>query len=244
MLRTFTWREARQLVEEPCLKVITKWRGETDEEDDDLAELENVFREVIVIDDSDDESDAAAARPAQRRRRRSPSLEIVAQRTIPATTAPALATPPGKRRRTSPPNHDRSPSPALARTQQYAPDIISVRPQRGPKRQQILQLDEMSRQAEARPYSPTQYPSARSTRPGYGGFQEIPVLHQPVPQDYAVYGSGPDYLQEPAHVTYAPVAHAYNAPLHHARATMLPSSEVVYHSVEEDARRSDYDRWR
>lgn len=51
--------EARANVEHACLEQLRKWRGEQ-EEDDNIIELEEDFREVIVLDDSDDESDAAS----------------------------------------------------------------------------------------------------------------------------------------------------------------------------------------
>lgn len=54
LLRRTTWGEARKQVEQPCLDQIVKWRGEGEEE---VSELEDIFREVIVLDDDDDEEE-------------------------------------------------------------------------------------------------------------------------------------------------------------------------------------------
>lgn len=52
LLSTFGWKEARSMVEIPCLEVLIKWRGENDDDDEGLEEI---VRETIVIDDEDDD---------------------------------------------------------------------------------------------------------------------------------------------------------------------------------------------
>lgn len=55
LLRLISWHEARQRVQQPCLDLIVKWRGE---DDTGVIELEDIFREVIVLDGDDgDEGD-------------------------------------------------------------------------------------------------------------------------------------------------------------------------------------------
>ncbi|KAK5132657.1 hypothetical protein LTR08_008779 [Meristemomyces frigidus] len=58
LLKAFEWREARSIVEPDCLTTLIKWRGETDQDNDD-EELEEIVRETIVLD-SDDEADGDA----------------------------------------------------------------------------------------------------------------------------------------------------------------------------------------
>lgn len=56
LLRSEGWYEARTAVAPVCLKQLLEWRGEGQ---DEPAELEDIFREIIVIDDDDnvDEND-------------------------------------------------------------------------------------------------------------------------------------------------------------------------------------------
>lgn len=54
LLSTFGWKEARSMVEIPCLEVLIKWRGENDDDDEGLEEI---VRETIVIDDEDEDED-------------------------------------------------------------------------------------------------------------------------------------------------------------------------------------------
>ncbi|EON61112.1 hypothetical protein W97_00323 [Coniosporium apollinis CBS 100218] len=51
LLRSEGWYEARTAVAPVCLKQLLEWRGEGQ---DEPAELEDIFREIIVIDDDDD----------------------------------------------------------------------------------------------------------------------------------------------------------------------------------------------
>lgn len=52
LLRAFDWKEARTQVEPVCLQKLIEWRGENDQDDN---ELEEIVRETIVLDDDDDE---------------------------------------------------------------------------------------------------------------------------------------------------------------------------------------------
>jgi len=54
LLKITSWGDARRQVEQPCLDQIVKWRGEGEEE---VSELEDIFREVIVLDDDDDDEE-------------------------------------------------------------------------------------------------------------------------------------------------------------------------------------------
>ena len=55
MLKTGSWLEARERVEQPCLDQLAQWRG--DDEDDDPEAMEDILREVIVIPDDDEEDE-------------------------------------------------------------------------------------------------------------------------------------------------------------------------------------------
>ncbi|KAL1306945.1 hypothetical protein AAFC00_005584 [Neodothiora populina] len=55
LLRVGSWRDARTAVEHECLTKLIEWRGEHDQDDE---ELEEILRETIVIDDESDDSDA------------------------------------------------------------------------------------------------------------------------------------------------------------------------------------------
>ncbi|KAK7978295.1 hypothetical protein PG996_004340 [Apiospora saccharicola] len=66
LLRETTWANARKAVEQTCLDVIVKWRGD---EETGRDQLDEILREVIEISDSedgsdDDSSDAEAASAA------------------------------------------------------------------------------------------------------------------------------------------------------------------------------------
>lgn len=55
LLRVGSWREARTAIEQKCLSKLIEWRGE---HENDAEELEEILRETIVIDDeSDDDED-------------------------------------------------------------------------------------------------------------------------------------------------------------------------------------------
>ncbi|KAK8161884.1 hypothetical protein IWX90DRAFT_388721 [Phyllosticta citrichinensis] len=72
LLKEVGYIEARKTVEKPCIEKILEWRGEGQEEDD---EMEDDFREVIVLDDDDDDdSDVDNSGSGHS----SPSLELVA----------------------------------------------------------------------------------------------------------------------------------------------------------------------
>lgn len=53
LLKEVGYIQARKAVENPCIEKILTWRGENLNEDDDVVEMEDDFREVIVLDDSD-----------------------------------------------------------------------------------------------------------------------------------------------------------------------------------------------
>lgn len=54
LLREVSWMEARRQVEHICLAKLVEWRGE---HDNDPEELEEVLRETIVIDEDDSDDD-------------------------------------------------------------------------------------------------------------------------------------------------------------------------------------------
>lgn len=54
LLRELGYKEARRLVEGPCLDILVKWRADEETGRDTAPE---VLRELVVIDDSDDEDD-------------------------------------------------------------------------------------------------------------------------------------------------------------------------------------------
>ncbi|EKG13004.1 protein of unknown function DUF2293, partial [Macrophomina phaseolina MS6] len=54
LLKEVGYIQARKTVENPCIEKILTWRGENTSEDDDVVEMEDDFREIIVLDDSDD----------------------------------------------------------------------------------------------------------------------------------------------------------------------------------------------
>ncbi|KAB8975999.1 hypothetical protein FH972_026878 [Carpinus fangiana] len=235
LLKLFKWGRARQIVEEPCLQVITKWRGERDEHDDDLAELEQVFREVIVIDDSDNEDDFEAPSLGHRRRR-SLSLEIVSQRTVPEPSSGYVSAPRKKKRRLSPPKYH-SPPP-LQHVNPHAPDIVHVRPQRGPLPRQILQLDEMTRRAEdLSPQILPQYQGNQLGRLPTTSSYSYPAAHRHTPahaQDHRRQDLPGDQPMMPQIPEYAPPA-GYNV------AMAPPRNERVYQSIEGKASGYRYD---
>ncbi|PGH05619.1 hypothetical protein AJ80_08311 [Polytolypa hystricis UAMH7299] len=55
LLKITSFQEARKAVEEPCLAMLVRWRGD---EENGTTVLEDVFREVIVISDDEDEDDS------------------------------------------------------------------------------------------------------------------------------------------------------------------------------------------
>jgi len=52
LLRLMTWADARREVESRCLEKIVEWRGDLEENDD---EVEEILRETIILDDETDE---------------------------------------------------------------------------------------------------------------------------------------------------------------------------------------------
>lgn len=52
LLKTGSWMDARQKVEEASLDQLRRWRGE---DDTGIIEMEETFREVIVLDDDEEE---------------------------------------------------------------------------------------------------------------------------------------------------------------------------------------------
>lgn len=54
LLKEVGYIQARKTVENPCIEKILTWRGENTSDDDDVVEMEDDFREIIVLDDSDD----------------------------------------------------------------------------------------------------------------------------------------------------------------------------------------------
>ncbi|KAK7566761.1 hypothetical protein IWX91DRAFT_15314 [Phyllosticta citricarpa] len=71
LLKEVGYIEARKAVEKPCIEKILEWRGEGQEDDE---EMEDDFREVIILDDDDDDSDVETSGSGQS----SPSMELVA----------------------------------------------------------------------------------------------------------------------------------------------------------------------
>ncbi|KAK8129606.1 hypothetical protein PG999_001986 [Apiospora kogelbergensis] len=63
LLRETTWANARKAVEQTCLDVIVKWRGD---EETGRDQLDEILREVIEISDSEDDSEdeSSGAEPA------------------------------------------------------------------------------------------------------------------------------------------------------------------------------------
>ena len=57
LLRTTTFHDARAKVEAACLRKLTEWRGDDENDKADAGEMEEILREVIVISDDEDESD-------------------------------------------------------------------------------------------------------------------------------------------------------------------------------------------
>lgn len=60
LLRETSWHEARKRVEPESLAKLVEWRGEHDENEDDI---EDILRETIVIDDDDNDSTASVGGP-------------------------------------------------------------------------------------------------------------------------------------------------------------------------------------
>ena len=57
LLRSTTFQDARARVEAACLRKLTEWRGDDENDKADADEMEEILREVIVISDDEDESD-------------------------------------------------------------------------------------------------------------------------------------------------------------------------------------------
>src|SRR6266516_5238667 len=54
LLRTESWQTAREQIEQACLYLLVKWRGDDDNGADDM---EYILQEVIVISDDEEEDD-------------------------------------------------------------------------------------------------------------------------------------------------------------------------------------------
>lgn len=74
ILKTGTWTEARQRVEQHSLAKLKEWRDEAGQTSN---ELEDTFREVIVLDDDEESSDEESSSNVDGRE---PSMEIVSKR--------------------------------------------------------------------------------------------------------------------------------------------------------------------
>lgn len=89
LLKNNEWANARKAVEQACLDVIVKWRGD---EETGRDQLDEILREVIEISDSEDDSDdetsgeelGLSAQVASR-----PEVIMAPTRTEPATQEPA-----------------------------------------------------------------------------------------------------------------------------------------------------------
>lgn len=87
LLRVGSWRDARTAVEHKCLAKLIEWRGEHEQ---DPEELEEILRETIVIDDEtdddddeDDDEDDNAAQDQTHNDDSDTSLEIMQQTIAP-----------------------------------------------------------------------------------------------------------------------------------------------------------------
>lgn len=61
LLRETDWANARKAVEQPCIDIIVKWRGD---EETGRDQLDEILREVIEISDSEDDSEESSAEEA------------------------------------------------------------------------------------------------------------------------------------------------------------------------------------
>lgn len=91
LLREIDWHVARKVVEETCLDILVKWRGD---EETGRDQLDDILREVVVIsddsDDTDDSDDSVDADDTDDDRDEETSDEgcfPVTSRIIPASTA-------------------------------------------------------------------------------------------------------------------------------------------------------------
>ncbi|KAH0565824.1 hypothetical protein GP486_000772 [Trichoglossum hirsutum] len=79
LIRAMPRREARAQVEEPCLRLIVQWRGD---EENDENDIEEILREVIVITDDDADDDYHEDNEKNAQPERGPSVRITSNQPI------------------------------------------------------------------------------------------------------------------------------------------------------------------
>ncbi|KFA49326.1 hypothetical protein S40293_04172 [Stachybotrys chartarum IBT 40293] len=94
LLKETSWQNSRKVVEQLCLDILVKWRGD---EESGRDQLDEILREVVVISDSEeDESDTDPSEPS------SMDIDVAPTPSVPTMLPPTASHPPGLDRHRTP----------------------------------------------------------------------------------------------------------------------------------------------